>query len=94
MSSVPDHDSVMAVLTAVSDPESGRPLTEMGQVRTVSATPAAVAVTVGLTTHAAILWNATRGRIEELLRSRFPAVPAVTVTIEPHDRPPASKPRA
>jgi len=89
MSSAADHDSVMAVLAGVSDPESGRPLTEMGQVRTVTATPAAIAVTVGLTTHAAILWNATRGRIEELLRSRFPAVPSVTVSIEPHDRPPA-----
>ena len=88
MSNPPDHDSVTAVLAGVSDPESGRPLTEMGQVRTVTATPAAIAVTVGLTTHAAILWNATRGRIEELLRSRVPAVPAVSVTIEPHERPP------
>jgi ATP-binding protein involved in chromosome partitioning len=88
MSSAPDQDSVTAVLAGVADPESGRPLTEMGQVRTVTVAPAAIAVTVGLTTHAAILWNATRGRIEELLRSRFPAVPSVTVTIEPHDRPP------
>jgi ATP-binding protein involved in chromosome partitioning len=88
MSSPPDRDSVTAVLAGVSDPESGRPLTEMGQVRQVTAGADAIAVTVGLTTHAAILWNSTRGRIEELIRSRFPSVPQVTVTIEPHDRPP------
>jgi ATP-binding protein involved in chromosome partitioning len=88
MSTIPDQASVTAVLAGVADPESGRPLTEMGQVRRITAAADAIAVTVGLTTHAAILWPATRGRIEELLRSRFPAVPSVTVTIEPHDRPP------
>ena len=40
---------------------------------------AAIAVTVGLTSHSAILWKQSRGRIEELLRSRFPAVSTVTV---------------
>lgn len=88
MSTLPDQASVTAVLAGIADPESGRPLTEMGQVRRITAAADAIAVTVGLTTHAAILWPATRGRIEELLRSRFPAVPSVTVTIEPHDRPP------
>jgi ATP-binding protein involved in chromosome partitioning len=88
MSTIPDQASVTAVLAGVADPESGRPLTEMGQVRRITAAADAIAVTVGLTTHAAILWPATRGRIEELLRSRFPSVPSVTVTIEPHDRPP------
>jgi ATP-binding protein involved in chromosome partitioning len=88
MSTIPDQASVTAVMAGVADPESGRPLTEMGQVRRITAAADAIAVTIGLTTHAAILWPATRGRIEELLRSRFPAVPSVTVTIEPHDRPP------
>jgi ATP-binding protein involved in chromosome partitioning len=89
MSTIPDQASVTAVLAGVADPESGRPLTEMGQVRRITAAADAIAVTVGLTTHAAILWPATRGRIEELLRSRFPHVGTVTVTIEPHERPAA-----
>jgi ATP-binding protein involved in chromosome partitioning len=88
MTAVPDPASVTAVLAGVTDPESGRPLTEMGQVLEVAATADAMAVTVGLTTHSAILWAATRGRIEELLRSRFPAVKDVRVTVLPHDRPP------
>jgi ATP-binding protein involved in chromosome partitioning len=45
-------------------------------------------VVLRLTSHSAILWNATRARAEELLRTAFPAVAGVTVTIEPHDRPP------
>ena len=88
MSTAPTETAVRSLLGEIADPESGRPLTEMGQVVAVAADPTAIAVTVGLTTHSAVLWNATRGRIEELLRSRFPGVPQVTVTIVPHDRPP------
>jgi ATP-binding protein involved in chromosome partitioning len=79
---------VTAVLADIADPESGRPLTEMGQVLEVDAAADSLAVAVGLTTHSAILWPATRGRIEELLRARFPAVRDVRITIRPHDRPP------
>ncbi len=88
MTSSIDQAALDAVLREIPDPESGRPLTEMGQVRSVAAGADGIAVTVGLTTHAAILWNATRARIEERLRSRFPQAARVTVTIVPHDRPP------
>jgi len=84
----PDTTAVTAVLSGIADPESGRPLVEMGQVRSIDAVTDRIAVTVGLTTHSAVLWNATRARIEETLRTAFPRVPAVEVTIEPHDRPP------
>ena len=83
-----DSASVTAVLSDIADPENGRSLVEMGQVRAVEASPASISVQVGLTSYAAILWSQTRGRIEELLRARFPAVPRVVVEIVPHDRPP------
>ncbi|MFM9025941.1 MAG: Mrp/NBP35 family ATP-binding protein [Planctomycetaceae bacterium] len=88
MSTAVDSAAVTAVLAGIADPESGRPLTEMGQVKSVEAGPGGIAVTVGLTTHAAILWAATRGRIEEALRGSFPQVGNVAVAIVPHDRPP------
>jgi ATP-binding protein involved in chromosome partitioning len=88
MSTAPDQAAVTSVLASVADPESGRPLTEMGQVQAISASSDAIAVTVGLTTHSAILWKPTAARIEELLRTRFPQVPNVAVTVVPHDRPP------
>ncbi|RLS78374.1 MAG: iron-sulfur cluster carrier protein ApbC [Planctomycetota bacterium] len=88
MSGMPNDAAVRAVLAGIADPETGRPLTEMGQVRSIAADAGSIAVSIGLTTHSAVLWAATRARIEEVLRSRFPAVPAVAVEIVPHDRPP------
>jgi ATP-binding protein involved in chromosome partitioning len=88
MTAVPDQAAVRTALADFPDPETGRPLAEMGQLAAVDATPAAIRVTVGLTTHSGILWKQVRGRIEERLRTRFPAVPTVDVTITPHDRPP------
>jgi len=81
-------EAVRAALADVADPESGRPLSQMDQIHAVEASPAAIRVVVGLTSHSAILRVPTRGRIEERLRASFPGVAEVTVDIEPHDRPP------
>jgi ATP-binding protein involved in chromosome partitioning len=83
-----DRAAVEAALAEFTDPETGRPLAELGQLRDVRTEPGRIAVTIGLTTHSAILWKQTRARVEELLRSRFPAVPALTVEVVPHERPP------
>lgn len=88
MSTTPDQSAVTSVLAEIADPETGRPLTAMGQVKSVEASPTAIKTTIGLTTHSAILWKQTRGRIEELVRSRFPQVASVTIEVVPHDRPP------
>jgi ATP-binding protein involved in chromosome partitioning len=88
MNTTPDQTSVVAAIASVADPETGRPLKEMGQIDSVSASSDAIAIRIGLTSHSAILWNQTRGRIEELLRSRFPQVSRVDVEIVPHERPP------
>jgi len=84
-----DPTSVAAALADLRDPETGRPLAETGQLAVTTADASALAVTLRLTTHSAILWKATRARAEELLRTAFPAVPNVTVSVEPHDRPPS-----
>lgn len=84
----PDATSVSAALADLRDPETGRPLGETGQLAVTTADASAVAVTLKLTTHSAILWKVTRARAEELLRTAFPAVANVTVSVTPHDRPP------
>ncbi|MFM8379411.1 MAG: P-loop NTPase [Planctomycetia bacterium] len=88
MTAVPDQAAVRAALADFPDPESGRPLAEMGQLVAVDASAAAIRVTVGLTTHSGILWKQVRGRVEERLRARFPGVPAVEVTVVEHARAP------
>ena len=88
MNTPPTTAAVEAILATVADPDSGRPLTATGQVVSVAADATAIAVAVGLTSHSAILWNATRARIEELVRTAFPQVANVSVEVVPHDRPP------
>ena len=88
MSIAPDQAAVTSILADIADPETGRPLTEMGQVRSVAASPTAIGVEIGLTTHSAVLWKQTRGRVEELLRTRFPQVASVDVALVTHERPP------
>ena len=83
-----DSTAVAAALADLRDPETGRPLAETGQLAVTNADATGVAVTLRLTTHSAILWNATRARAEELVRTAFPAVAGVTITVAAHDRPP------
>ncbi|MEI6037803.1 MAG: iron-sulfur cluster assembly protein, partial [Planctomycetota bacterium] len=85
---LPNNASVVAAMAAISDPETGRPLAEMGQINSVEVTPSGIQVTVGLTTHSGILWPATRIRIREVLQAAFPKVSSVTVEIAEHKRPP------
>ena len=84
-----DPASVTAALADLCDPETGRPLRDTSQLAVTAADASGLAVTLKLTTHSAILWKATRARAEELLRTAFPAVPSVTISVETHDRPPS-----
>ena len=84
----PDRIAVTSVLAAIADPETGRPLTDTGQVVSTEVGAGRIAVVIGLTSQSAILHAATRARIEEMLRARFPTVANVEVTITPHERAP------
>ena len=89
MSTHLDQTVLRNVLSEIADPETGRPLTDLGQVKEITIENDLISITVGLTTHSAILWKQTRGRIEELLRAKFPEVHNITIEVVAHDRPPA-----
>lgn len=80
-------ETILQVLGEVSDPESGRSLVQMGQVRSVHCRNGLVQVRLGLTSWAAPLWKETQARVVELVRTRLPEVRQVDVVIEVHDRP-------
>jgi len=82
-----DRAQVHAILDDFPDPETGRGLGMMGQVKEVDVSDASVRVDVGLTTHSAPLWAETRQAIRDRLRERLTGTPEVTVDIVEHVRP-------
>ena len=82
-----DRNQVLEVLSEVADPETGRSLVQMDQVKQVQIAGDDVWVTLGLTSWAMPLWESVRKDCEELLAARLPGVKKVTVEVVEHDRP-------
>lgn len=82
-----DPNVVDKVLAEFSDPETGRGLKAMDQVVEVSIEGNKVAVTAGLTSYAAPLWEETKTQLEEKLRSTLPGGTDIVVNIVEHQRP-------
>ncbi len=78
---------VQQILSGFLDPETGRNVVQMEQVRAVEASANAVKVTLALTSHSAVLRSDVRADLEQRLRAGLPSVQEVTVEIVPLDRP-------
>jgi ATP-binding protein involved in chromosome partitioning len=83
-----DRAKVHAVVDEFPDPETGRGLGVVGQVKEVDVSGQSVRVDIGLTTHSAALWQDTRTALRDRLREKLPGPPEVTVDIVEHVRPP------
>ena len=83
-----DSTQVHGILDEFPDPETGRGLGIMGQVKEVDVNGSSVRIDIGLTTHSAPLWAETRQAICDRLREKLPGAPEVTVDIVEHVRPP------
>ncbi len=83
-----DSSAVLSALKDFKDPETGRGITQMQQVRDVQATHDGLSLTLELTTHSAPLWEDTKIALEQLLRSRFPQAKTIAVNLVEHARPP------
>jgi ATP-binding protein involved in chromosome partitioning len=75
-------------LKGFKDPETGRSVIEMDQVRELQVSGDRLAVTLALTTHSAPLWDETYAQLEQHLRSSFPEAKQVEVRRAVHARPP------
>ncbi|MDZ4817886.1 MAG: Mrp/NBP35 family ATP-binding protein [Planctomycetota bacterium] len=80
--------AVYAVLADFKDPETGRSIVQMEQVRDLKLQDRTLSLTLGLTTHSAPLWTATQLELEQFLRARLPALNEVQVRLAVHQRPP------
>jgi ATP-binding protein involved in chromosome partitioning len=80
--------AVAAALSEFKDPETGRSITQMDQVRDVHVADGRLSLTLALTTHSAPLWKETQAECAALLKKRFPSLTDVTVNLGVHSRPP------
>ncbi|MEX2139755.1 MAG: Mrp/NBP35 family ATP-binding protein [Pirellulales bacterium] len=79
--------AVRAVLADFKDPETGRSVMQMEQVRDLRVADDRVSLTLALTTHSAPLWKETQRDVVELLRTGLPQVKAIDVQLAIHERP-------
>lgn len=88
MSVAIDEKSVRNALAELRDPETGRSLERMDQIREIKIDGQSIAVTLALTTWASPLWEETRGQTEQALAAALPTGTRVRVEIVEHARPP------
>jgi ATP-binding protein involved in chromosome partitioning len=87
MSAAIDRAAVDAVLAAFPDPETGRDVKTLGQVRDVAIRGQQVIVTLGLTTWSAPVWAEARQELIDRLRAALPGEAEVAVEVVEHRRP-------
>jgi ATP-binding protein involved in chromosome partitioning len=82
---------VQKAISGFPDPETGRDVVKLGQVSGVRVDNGRISISLGLTTHSAVLWEETRTELEKRLRESFPKASSITVEIEEHHRPPEKR---
>jgi ATP-binding protein involved in chromosome partitioning len=93
MSGTLDRKVIEGILAKFPDPETGRNLVQMEQVANIQCDAKRIAVTIGLTTYSAPLWNETRTAVADAIRQELKSQSGaddveVDVKIETIDRPP------
>jgi ATP-binding protein involved in chromosome partitioning len=83
-----DRAAVDAVLKTFRDPETGRGIVEMDQLKGVELMGDKLTVNLGLTTHSAPLWQETKDELASKLKASIPQLTEVTVNVVEHTRPP------
>jgi ATP-binding protein involved in chromosome partitioning len=80
------ESDVQKVLARFQDPETGRNVVQLQQIHGLTLEGGKLAVTLGLTTWAAPLWEETREELTALLQKEFPGLD-VSVKLIEHFRP-------
>jgi ATP-binding protein involved in chromosome partitioning len=88
MSNEPNGEAaVREAIAAFKDPETGRSVSQLGQIHKLELNGENLSVTLGLTTWSAILWEETRSEFISLLNKKFPQL-KVAVKLAVHERRP------
>lgn len=82
-----DTAEVKNALSGLKDPETGRSLTRLDQVKDIQIEDGKLSLELSLTTWSAPLWRDVREAIEEKLRATFPELSSIIVRQSTHARP-------
>jgi ATP-binding protein involved in chromosome partitioning len=82
------RELVESILAELPDPETGRSMARMEQIRHIGVDGRGVEVTLGLTTWSSLLWEETRAEAERLLREKLPPGTNLKVRVAEFVRPP------
>lgn len=80
------RDTVLAALSNLVDPESGRPMATFDQIREVNITPSGIEVRLGVTSWAGPLRDDLRQEAIGLLREALPSGTPIEVEFVDHER--------
>ncbi len=83
-------DKLQELVGQIKDPETGRPMSATGQVRSASLSGNKAELTIGLTSHSAPLQGKFAERIQTKVREAFASLTEVQVQFEHFDRPAAA----
>jgi ATP-binding protein involved in chromosome partitioning len=87
MPQLPTESALREVLSPFKDPETGRGIVQLGQLPSLKIDGNRAAITLGLTTWSAPLWEETKNALVALLKQKFPDLDA-TVELAVHQRKP------
>lgn len=83
-----NRETIEAALAPLVDPETGRPMAKMEQIRDIAVHPKQADVRLALTNWARPLWDDVHKEAESLLREALPDDTVIHVRIVEHERPP------
>ncbi|MEN1681616.1 MAG: Mrp/NBP35 family ATP-binding protein [Planctomycetota bacterium] len=83
-----DESAVRDALSDFSDPETGRGVAKLDQVKSVSVEGGAVKVSLGLTSWASPLHEETAQRCQSRIKAKLPGADSVEVSVVSHERAP------
>lgn len=86
--SQPTIDDIEQALDGFPDPETGRSVVRLEQVRDMALADGKLSFTLALTTHSAPLWNETKADCIEWLRRKVPGLTDVRIDLAVHSRAP------
>jgi len=81
-----DHSAVQTALKNFKDPETGRDVVTMEQIRDIQLVDRRLSLTLALTTHSAPLWEEIRESLSTMLTERFPHLQHVEIQLGIHER--------